>query len=244
MIQIINADVIAGLKSLPEKSVHCVITSPPYWGVRDYGVEGQIGLEKTPEEYLEKMVQVFREVKRVLRDDGTAWVNMGDNYATGGYEPHDKGAALNGNDCPAGWAASSRGQGAMKIAGVGGLKQKDLVGMPWRLAFALQADGWYLRSDIIWSKPNPMPESITDRPTKSHEYVFLLTKKARYFYEKVFGPCVKVCGSRYLWGLFPLCDPSPHYGKEKIGPCENRPALRAIIPEQISRALCIACEHQ
>lgn len=183
MIRIINADVIDGLRSLPEKSVHCVVTSPPYWGLRDYGIEGQIGLEPTPEEYLEKMVQVFREVRRVLRDDGTAWVNMGDNYATGGYEPHDKGAALNGYDCPAGWAAASRGQGAMKIAGVGGLKQKDLVGMPWRLAFALQADGWYLRSDIIWSKPNPMPESVTDRPTKSHEYVFLLTKKARYFYD-------------------------------------------------------------
>src|SRR5574343_372878 len=182
-IKILNMDVIAGLKSLPEKSVHCVVTSPPYWGLRDYGVEGQIGLEKTPEEYVSKMVQVFREVRRVLRDDGTAWVNMGDNYATGGYEPHDKGAALNGYDCPAGWAAASRGQGAMKIAGVGGLKQKDLVGMPWRLAFALQADGWYLRSDIIWSKPNPMPESITDRPIKSHEYVFLLTKKARYFYD-------------------------------------------------------------
>jgi len=183
MIRIINADVIDGLRSLPEKSVHCVVTSPPYWGLRDYGIEGQIGLEPTPEEYLEKMVQVFREVRRVLRDDGTAWVNMGDNYATGGYEPHDKGAALNGYDCPAGWAAASRGQGAMKIAGVGGLKQKDLVGMPWRLAFALQADGWYLRSDIIWAKPNPMPESVTDRPTRSHEYVFLLAKSARYFYD-------------------------------------------------------------
>lgn len=182
-IKILNMDVIAGLKSLPEKSVHCVVTSPPYWGLRDYGVEGQIGLEKTPEEYVSKMVQVFREVRRVLRDDGTAWVNMGDNYATGGYEPHDKGAALNGYDCPAGWAAASRGQGAMKIAGVGGLKQKDLVGMPWRLAFALQADGWYLRSDIIWAKPNPMPESVTDRPTRSHEYVFLLAKSARYFYD-------------------------------------------------------------
>ena len=183
-IKILNMDVNDGLRTLPEKSVHCVITSPPYWGLRDYGIEGQIGLEKTPEEYLEKMVQVFREVWRVLRDDGTAWVNMGDNYATGGYEPHDKGAAENGYDCPAGWAAKARGQGAMKIAGIGGLKQKDLVGMPWRLAFALQADGWYLRSDIIWAKPNPMPESVNDRPTKSHEYVFLLTKRARYFYDQ------------------------------------------------------------
>lgn len=183
MIRIINADVIDGLRFLPEKSVHCVVTSPPYWGLRDYGIEGQIGLEPTPEGYLEKMVQVFREVHRVLRDDGTLWLNMGDNYATRGYQPHDKGAFLNGYDCPAGWSASCRGQGAMKIVGISGLKQKDLVGMPWRLAFALQSDGWYLRSDIIWSKPNPMPESVFDRPTKSHEYVFLLTKERRYFYD-------------------------------------------------------------
>ena len=168
MIRIINTDVIAGLKSLPEKSVHCVVTSPPYWGLRDYGVEGQIGLEKTPEEYVSKMVQVFREVRRVLRDDGTIWLNLGDCYAT-----ETDFSRANG---PFHANKTKRGQ-------VRSLKQKDMVGIPWRVAFALQADGWYLRSDIIWSKPNPMPESVTDRPTKSHEYVFLLTKKARYFYD-------------------------------------------------------------
>lgn len=176
MIRIINADVIDGLRSLPEKSVHCVITSPPYWGLRDYGVEGQIGLEKTPEEYLEKMVQVFREVKRVLRDDGTLWLNIGDSYANaqprgrmedqGDLSTGDHGELIPKRD----WSCWN-------------LKQKDLVGMCWRVAFALQSEGWYLRSDIIWAKPNPMPESITDRPIRSHEYVFLLAKSARYFYD-------------------------------------------------------------
>jgi DNA modification methylase len=176
MIRIINADVIDGLKSLPEKSVHCVVTSPPYWGLRDYGVEGQIGLEPTPEEYLEKMMQVFKEVHRVLRDDGTLWLNIGDSYANaqprgrmedqGDLSTGDHGELIPKRD----WSCWN-------------LKQKDLVGMCWRVAFALQSEGWYLRSDIIWAKPNPMPESITDRPTRSHEYVFLLTKKARYFYD-------------------------------------------------------------
>ncbi len=179
---IINADVLSGLAQLGDESVQCVVTSPPYWALRDYGVDGQIGLEETPEEYLDKMVEVFREVRRVLRKDGTAWVNMGDSYATSGYGPHD---SVNSQDpkYPAGWAKSKRAQGVMKIAGVGGLKPKDLVGMPWRLALALQTDGWWLRSDIIWCKPNPMPESVTDRPTKSHEYVFLLTKSAKYYYD-------------------------------------------------------------
>lgn len=176
MIRIINADVIDGLRSLPEKSVHCVVTSPPYWGLRDYGVEGQIGLESTPEEYFEKMVNVFREVKRVLRDDGTLWLNIGDSYANaqprgrmedqGDLSTGDHGELIPKRD----WSCWN-------------LKQKDLVGMCWRVAFALQAGGWYLRSDIIWAKPNPMPESITDRPTRSHEYVFLFAKSARYFYD-------------------------------------------------------------
>ena len=176
MIRIINADVIDGLRSLPEKSVHCVVTSPPYWGLRDYGIEGQIGLEPTPEEYLEKMVKVFREVKRVLRDDGTLWLNIGDSYANaqprgrmedqGDLSTGDHGELIPKRD----WSCWN-------------LKQKDLVGMCWRVAFALQSEGWYLRSDIIWAKPNPMPESITDRPTRSHEYVFLFAKSARYFYD-------------------------------------------------------------
>jgi DNA modification methylase len=129
------------------------------------------------------MVQVFDEVRRILKADGTVWVNMGDAYATNGYQSHDKGAALN-EHCPAGWKATGRGQAAMKTSGVSGLKPKDLIGLPWRVAFALQAAGWYLRSDIIWSKPNPMPESITDRPTKAHEYVFLLAKSERYYYDQ------------------------------------------------------------
>jgi DNA modification methylase len=171
MIQIIHADVIDGLKQIPDQAVQCVVTSPPYWGLRDYGVDGQIGLEKTPEEFITKMVEVFREVRRVLRDDGTCWVNMGDGYNA------NTGAGFNGN---------KRLDDANRDTVMdrpGWLKPKDLVGMPWRVAFALQADGWYLRSDIIWSKPNPMPESVTDRPTKSHEYIFLLTKKARYYYD-------------------------------------------------------------
>ena len=148
---ILHADVMDGLRSLPDRSVHCIITSPPYWGLRDYGVEGQIGLEPTPEEYVQRIVAVFREARRVLRDDGTTWLNLGDCYA--------------------------RSRSAW------GLKAKDLVGIPWRVAFALQEDGWYLRSDIIWHKPNPMPESVRDRPTKAHEYVFLLAKSPRYFYD-------------------------------------------------------------
>lgn len=177
---ILNGDVITCLRSLPDACVQCVVTSPPYWGLRDYGVEGQIGLEPTPGEHVEKMVEVFREVRRVLRDDGVLWLNYGDCYAgstTGadrppepGHTHEDRGRVKTGRE------NKHRRPDA-------GLKPKDLVGMPWWIAFALQADGWYLRSDIIWSKPNPMPESVTDRPTKSHEYVFLLTKSSRYFYD-------------------------------------------------------------
>ncbi|HQN91638.1 MAG TPA: site-specific DNA-methyltransferase [Methanoculleus sp.] len=168
---ILNGDVIDCLRSLPDACVQCVVTSPPYWGLRDYGVEGQIGLEPTPEEHVEKMVEVFREVKRVLRDDGTLWLNYGDCYAASGRK--DENGCSNRSEFPEMPGRSPSGP----------LKPKDLVGMPWRIAFALQADGWYLRSDIIWSKPNPMPESVTDRPTKSHEYVFLLAKRERYFYD-------------------------------------------------------------
>jgi DNA modification methylase len=170
-VNIMQGDVLEQLRMLPSESVHCCVTSPPYWGLRDYGVVGQIGMEPTIEEYIIKMTEVFQEVRRVLRNDGTCWINMGDSYASGGYAPHNKGAAKDPANCPAG-------------AGVSGLKQKDLVGQPWRLALALQAAGWYLRSDIIWSKPNPMPESCTDRPTKAHEYIFLMTKSARYFYDQ------------------------------------------------------------
>lgn len=169
---ILNGDVLDCLRSLPDACVQCVVTSPPYWGLRDYGVKGQIGLEPTPEEHVEKMVEVFREVRRVLRDDGTVWLNYGDCYA---------GSTTGADRPPCGRVKT--GQENKHRRPDAGLKPKDLVGMPWRIAFALQADGWYLRSDIIWSKPNPLPESVTDRPTKSHEYIFLLAKRARYFYD-------------------------------------------------------------
>jgi len=219
-------DVRDVLKTLPAESVHCVVTSPPYWGLRDYGtgeweggdaecdhledrfayavsdkqasnkasgaklarnvcgkcgatrVDRQLGLEPTPEEYVANMVEVFREVRRVLRADGTCWVNLGDSYN-----------AYNGGAGPGSKLSKTQTEARPRLeSGYGlrykGLKPKDLVGIPWRVAFALQADGWYLRSDIIWSKPNPMPESVTDRPTKAHEYVFLLTKSPRYFFDQ------------------------------------------------------------
>ena len=179
--EIREGDVLERLREMPDESVHCVVTSPPYWGLRDYGEPGQIGLEPTPEEYVEKMVEVFREVRRVLRGDGTLWLNLGDSYVASrgqGIVPGE-GGSVNSR-------ASFRRDKESVIPDRGrvlGMKPKDLVGIPWRVAFALQADGWWLRSDIIWAKPNPMPESVTDRPTKAHEYVFLLTKSARYFYD-------------------------------------------------------------
>lgn len=178
-IRILTGDCRDVLKTLGDNSAHCCVTSPPYFGLRDYGHAGQIGLEPTPAEYVEQMVQVFREVRRVLRDDGTLWLNLGDSYATGGGKV---------GNCPGGGAQGEdwKRKGAMTPANrmpLPGLKPKDLIGIPWRVAFALQADGWYLRQDIIWSKPNPMPESVRDRCTKAHEYVFLLSKSGRYFYD-------------------------------------------------------------
>ena len=216
---------------LADKSVQCVVTSPPYYGLRDYGtarwqggdpecdhkipdvehgnligksngkdrqnshtvrfnrkncykcgavrIDNQLGLEQTPDEYIAKMVSVFREVWRVLRDDGTLWLNIGDSYATHA----NKSSGQFGNDIKAGFDDVFTGDAGKKGAKAIGLKEKDLIGIPWRLAFALQQDGWYLRSDIIWAKPNPMPESVTDRPTKAHEYVFLLTESPRYYYD-------------------------------------------------------------
>jgi site-specific DNA-methyltransferase (cytosine-N4-specific) len=222
-------DALEVLQALPDESVHCVVTSPPYWGLRDYGTgswaggdpacdhlrqsdvsrqsstlvgstdtqggtiawknscgkcgatrtDQQLGLEPTPDAYITRMVQVFREVRRVLRRDGTCWLNIGDSYNAYNGNRGLSGSTLEGSDRPEARPRFPSGHGLS----AGGLKPKDLVGIPWRLAFALQADGWYLRSDIIWAKPNPMPESVTDRPTKAHEYVFLLTREARYFYD-------------------------------------------------------------
>jgi DNA modification methylase len=158
-----------------------VVTSPPYWGLRDYKIDGQIGLEKTPEEFIEKMTDLFQEVKRVLKPDGVLWLNMGDSYAGSGM-----GRNADGTHSKGGKQETHRGSfdGELhKAKTPPGLKPKDLCGMPWRLALALQASGWYLRADVIWHKPNPMPESTQDRPTKSHEYIFLLTKSEKYFYD-------------------------------------------------------------
>ena len=171
---ILQGDVIEKLKEIESGTVQCVVTSPPYWGLRDYGIDGQLGLEETPEEYVEKMVEVFRQIKRVLKHDGTVWLNLGDSYNGSGKGAWDK------TDVQKEVYVPPKGTPVTRVKS---LKPKDLVGIPWRVAFALQADGWYLRQDIIWHKPNPMPESVQDRCTKSHEYIFLLTKSAKYFYD-------------------------------------------------------------
>jgi DNA modification methylase len=182
-----QGDVLEVLSTLPDGAANMCVTSPPYWGLRDYGVDGQLGLEATPEEYVCRMVDVFREVRRVLRDDGTLWLNIGDSYTSGGRNGYDHDPRPGRNDRPAGKLEG--GKTTVDMATIPrpgmpvGCKPKDLVGIPWMLAFALRADGWYLRSDIIWSKPNPMPESVTDRPTKAHEYLFLLSKRERYYYD-------------------------------------------------------------
>jgi len=176
-VTLLQGDALEMLKTMPEGCVQTCVTSPPYYGLRDYGVEGQIGLEQTPEAYIEKLVAVFREVKRVLKDDGTLWCNIGDSY--------------NGSGGPGSQYDSKSGRSfkgefkkyANPNRDIENLKPKDLIGIPWMLAFALRADGWYLRQDIIWHKPNPMPESVTDRCTKAHEYIFLLAKSQRYFFD-------------------------------------------------------------
>jgi DNA modification methylase len=176
MNRIINSDCLEGLKELPDALVDCCVTSPPYFGLRDYGHEGQIGMEGTPEAFVDKMVEVFREVKRVLKPEGTLWVNLGDSY---------NGSGKGGNPTP-GKQDTNRGTVGVKGCrkGYDSFKPKDLIGIPWMVAFALRADGWYLRQDIIWAKKNCLPESVTDRCTKSHEYIFMLSKSPRYFYDQ------------------------------------------------------------
>lgn len=188
--RIINADVFEGLAQLPDCSVQCCVTSPPYFSLRDYGCEGQIGLEKTPDEYVAKMVAVFAEVRRVLRKDGTLWLNLGDSFASqaGGYSSNgSRGTSA---------VISAKTQSAVLKGrnrnGYPGIKPKDLIGIPWRVAFALQADGWLLRQDIVWHKPNAMPESVRDRCTRAHEFIFMLTKSPKYYYD---SEAIKVPGS-------------------------------------------------
>jgi len=235
--KIICGDALTELRKLPDELVQCVVTSPPYWSLRDYGtakweggdplcnhiekrgttrggqkstitggqditphlgqyrnicqkcgavrIDKQLGLEKTPEEYVSKMVEIFREVKRVLGNDGSVWLNLGDSYAGSGgaHAEHHKNPGISKSHDRRGVPHWGNRNDPGRYLAPAGLKPKDLVGIPWRVAFALQADGWYLRSDIIWSKPNPMPESVTDRPTKAHEYIFLLSKNAKYYYD-------------------------------------------------------------
>ncbi|UZE84671.1 DNA-methyltransferase [Pseudomonas viciae] len=188
--RILVGDCIDMMRTLPDQSVQTCITSPPYYGLRDYGVDGQIGLEETPAEFIARLVEVFREVRRVLRDDGTAWVNMGDSYAgSWGAQGRPQGdGQMSGRSVT---SARQINEHPRFKSGTGvrgreiGMKSKDLMGIPWRLAFALQDDGWYLRQDIIWNKPNPMPESVRDRCTKSHEYIFLLSKSKRYYFDQL-----------------------------------------------------------
>jgi DNA modification methylase len=174
--QIITGDCLEVLKGLPDSSVHCCVTSPPYFGLRDYGMAGQIGMERTPTEYTNTLVEVFREVRRILKDDGTLWINLGDSYFGSGQGWGDTKTTNKNHN-------GSRERRKPEWTATG-MKPKDLIGIPWTVAFALRMDGWYLRSDIIWHKPNPMPESVTDRPTKSHEYIFLMSKSARYYYDQ------------------------------------------------------------
>lgn len=182
-MQIITAEAAKALCLLPDCCCSTCVTSPPYYGLRDYGTAGQIGLEETPDQYIERLVAIFREVRRVLKDDGTLWLNIGDSYATrSGSQPPTNTR----NKC-----------GHTKKTVPTGYKAKDLIGIPWLLAFALRLDGWYLRADIIWQKPNAMPESVKDRPTRAHEYIFLLSKRAQYFYdvEAVKEPAVGFCNA-------------------------------------------------
>ena len=200
MNRIICKDALAALRELPDGCVNLCVTSPPYYGLRDYGVDGQIGTEESPQAYICRLVEVFREVRRVLTDDGTLWLNIADSYAGSG-----KGiwkGATEKTDCKNNYRADT----TAAIHGMpvvwDGIKAKDMIGIPWMLAFALRADGWYLRSDIIWNKTNGLPENVKDRPTKSYEHIFLLTKSPRYYYdaEAIAEPIQPCSIARYARG--------------------------------------------
>ena len=198
-------DSVSVLSSFSDECIDCCVTSPPYYGLRDYGVDGQIGLEESPEEYISKLVGLFREVRRVLKNDGTLWVNIGDSYA---------GNCSRSSTGRAGFGAEREG---IYARGGVGLKPKDLIGIPWMLAFALRGDGWYLRQDIIWAKPNPLPGSMKDRCTSSHEYIFLLSKSQKYYfdYDAIQEPAVTAS----------IGEKSPRFGGSKYGDSEHGGAV-------------------
>ena len=239
---ILEGDALQALSLLPSNSVQCVVTSPPYWGLRDYHIEGQIGLEKTLPQFLNHLVAIFNEVKRVIRNDGTLWLNIGDGYTSGnrGYRATDKKNPAR----------------AMSIRPdtPDGLKPKDLQGIPWRLAFALQDDGWYLRSDIVWHKPNAMPESVKDRPTRAHEYLFMLTKSERYYYDyeavKEIGSNGKLRNRRSVWDIHTQAFPGAHFATfppSLIEPCimaSSRPGDFVLDPFFGSGTVGAVCEEQ
>lgn len=188
-VEILVGDARARLRGLPSDSVDCCVTSPPYYGLRDYGCDGQIGLEPTPDAYVAEMVGIFAEVRRVLKPAGTLWLNLGDSYAASRGGTHQPAETLAGgrhgktSDSQRVNRGRMDGKNPTRDAAAIGLKHKDLIGIPWRVAFALQADGWWMRQDIVWAKPNPMPESVRDRCTKAHEYLFLLSKAERYHFD-------------------------------------------------------------
>jgi DNA modification methylase len=237
-VKLIIGDCREKLKDLPPDSVHCCVTSPPYFGLRDYGVDGQIGLEKTPDAFVAELVAVFREVKRVLRDDGSLWLNLGDSYAGswGNYGGQNRGAGkqravVAGSRVP-NEAWDERTKFLPPAArGFPGVKPKDLIGIPWLVAFVLRSDGWWLRQDIIWSKPNPMPESVRDRCTKAHEYIFMLTKSAKYYYDADAiaedaktqnGQCGEIRNKRSVWTVATHPFAEAHFATfppELIEPC-------------------------
>ncbi len=232
-------DCLASLATLPDASINCCVTSPPYYGLRDYGVDGQIGLEESPDAYVARLVEVFREIRRVLTDDGTLWVNIGDSYSRdpgkGGSGPNGKHDSIpdygNARKIMSEKRGSSDGgvgradRAPVRVGGEG-IKPKDMIGIPWLLAFALRADGWFLRQDIIWSKPNPMPESVRDRCTKAHEYIFLLSKSERYYFDHDILKEAAVGGGersrRSVWTVTPKPYKGAHfavYPPELIEPC-------------------------
>lgn len=245
-VSIYEGDCLKGMGTMESETVNCCVTSPPYWGLRDYGADGQLGLEMTPDEYVAKMVAVFREVRRVLRNDGTLWLNLGDSYAGGGgYAPDApcNQRRADGESWGAMNAFSVREGEARKKARPGytppGLKAKDLVGIPWRVAFALQADGWWLRQDIIWHKPNPMPESVRDRCTRAHEYVFLLSKSGRYHFDhealKEPATCDRMRGPAER-GDTTSTNGNAGFSRRPVGDTRNKRSVWTILPKPFAGA--------
>lgn len=234
---ILCGDALAGLAQLPSGSVQSIITSPPYWGLRDYGIEGQIGLEETLPQFINRLVSVFAEARRVLRDDGVLWLNIGDGYTSGnrGYRAADKKNPAR--------AMSVRPDTPE------GLKPKDLIGVPWRLAFALQDDGWYLRSDVVWVKPNGMPESVKDRPTRTHEYFFLLSKNEHYFYDRTAILEPNGRNRRSVWSINTQPNPVAHFATfptKLIEPCilsSTKPGDIVLDPFIGSGTVGVVCEQ-